>query len=246
MAGAVGAVLTQSAGVTLAVFAALALGFAAPLTLLAFAPGLQRLIPKPGAWMERTKQVLAFPMFATAIWLAWVLSEQSGADGAAALLALALAFAFAIYVARWGRAWLVAGALALALTAAFAWRPLIGAEPSNPITSEAWSPARVQALRAEGRPILVNFTAAWCVTCKLNEATSLARPRVARAFDERSVAYLVADWTNRDEAIAAALAEHGRAGVPLYLYYAPGREAIVLPQVLSEDLILRTLEGEAP
>ncbi len=246
MAGAIGAVLTQSAGTTLLVFAALALGFAAPLSLLAFAPGLQRALPKPGPWMERFKQVLAFPMFGAAIWLAWVLTEQAGAAGAAALLALALALGFALYVARWGRVWLVIGLVALAATAAVAWRPFIGAQTQAVLASEAWSPARVAALRAESRPVLVNFTAAWCVTCKLNEVTSLARPRVAQAFAERNAVYLVGDWTNRDATIAAALAEHGRAGVPLYLYYPPDGEAIILPQVLSEDLILRALEGEFP
>ena len=246
MAGAIGAVLTQSAGTTLLVFAALALGFAAPLTLLAFAPGLQRALPKPGLWMERFKHVLAFPMFGAAIWLAWVLTEQTGAAGAAALLALALALGFAIYVARWGRVWLVIGLVALAATTALAWRPFIGVQTQAALASEPWSPARVAALRAENRPVLVNFTAAWCVTCKLNEATSLGRPAVARAFAARNGVYLVADWTNRDETIAAALAEHGRAGVPLYLYYPPGGEAIILPQVLSEDLILRALEGEFP
>lgn len=246
MAGAIGAVLTQSTGTTLLVFAALALGFAAPLSVLAFAPGLQRALPKPGPWMERFKQVLAFPMFGAAIWLAWVLTEQTGAGGAAGLLALALALGFAIYVARWGRVWLVVGLVALAATAALAWRPLVGAQVQAVLASEPWSPARVAALRAENRPVLVNFTAAWCVTCKLNEATSLARPAVAQAFAEHNAVFLVADWTNRDETIAAALAEHGRAGVPLYLYYPPGGEAIILPQVLSEDLILRALEGELP
>jgi thiol:disulfide interchange protein DsbD len=242
MAGAIGAALTQSAATTLLIFAALALGFALPLTALSFAPGLQKLIPRPGPWMDRARNVLAFPMFAAAVWLTWVLAEQTGPRGVLALLSLAAALAFALFVSRWGRAWLVASAIVVAITAAFAWRPLAGLPAGTALMSDAWSPAREQALRAEGRGVFVNFTAAWCVTCKLNEATSLARPRVVQAFADRGVVYLRADWTNRDPAIAAALAEHGRAGVPLYLYYPPGEEAVILPQLLSEELILETLE----
>lgn len=244
MAGAIGAALTQSSGVTVAIFAALALGFALPLTLLHFAPGLQRAIPKPGPWMERVRNVLAFPMFGAAIWLAWVLTEQAGPMGTLALLSVAAALGFAVFVARWGRAWMIAGAAVLALTAAFSWRPLVGAERQAVLVSQAWSAARVAALREEGRAVFVNFTAAWCVTCKVNEATSLATPQVAEAFADANVAYLVGDWTNRDEAIAAALAEHGRAGVPLYVYYPPEGNAVVLPQILSRELVIETVMGE--
>ncbi len=245
MAGAIGAALTQSAGVTLLIFGALALGFALPLTALSFAPVLQRLIPKPGAWMERAKNVLAFPMFAAAVWLAWVLAEQAGPGGVLALLSLAAALAFALFVGRWGKVWLAVGGAVLVLTAAFSWRPLLGVETHAVLASEPWSPARVEALRAEGRPVFVNFTAAWCVTCKLNEATSLGNARVARAFGDANVAYLKADWTSRDETIATALAAHGRAGVPLYLYYpSGGGEPVVLPQILSEALILEMLAGD--
>jgi thiol:disulfide interchange protein DsbD len=243
MAGAVGAALTQSAGVTLAIFAALALGFALPLTLLHFAPGLQRLIPRPGPWMERVRNVLAFPMFAAAVWLAWVLAEQTGPAGVLALLSVAAAIAFMLFVARWGRVWLALGIIALAATGALAWRPLVGLETRAALVSEAWSPERVAQLRSEGRGVFVNFTAAWCVTCKVNEATALANPRTAQAFADANVAYLVGDWTNRDAAIAAALAEHGRAGVPLYLYYPPNGEPVVLPQVLSQELVLETIGG---
>jgi thiol:disulfide interchange protein DsbD len=247
MAGAIGAVLTQSPAVTLLVFAMLALGFALPLVALSFAPGLQKLIPKPGPWMERVKHVLAFPMFAAAVWMAWVLTEQAGPMGALALLSLTLALAFAIYVARWGRVWLAVGLVALTLTGAMFWRPLVGHEQVAVIPKEPWSPARVTELRSQSRAIFVNFTAAWCVTCKVNEATVFNDPDVARAFEEENVTYLEADWTNRDETIAAALAEHGRAGVPLYLFYpADGGAPIVLPQLLSRDLINNTIVGDTP
>ncbi len=246
MAGAVGVALTQSATTTLLVFAALALGFALPLTALSFAPGLQRLIPKAGPWMERFRNLLAFPMFAAAIWLAWVLAEQTGPAGVLALLSLSAALAFALFFGRWGRVWLAVGIAVLALTAVFAWRPLVGIEARAAIATEPWSPARVEQVRAEGRGVFVNFTAAWCVTCKLNEMM-LQSPRVALAFADANAVYLVADWTNRDETIATALASHGRAGVPLYLYYpADGAEPLVLPQILTEAMILEAVEGDTP
>ncbi len=245
MAFALGAALAQSAPVTLLIFAALALGFAAPMTLLHFAPGVQRLIPQPGPWMERVKNVLAFPMFAAAIWLAGVLAQQTGGLGVAALLSLAAALGFVLYVWRWGRLWLAFALVAFAVTALVAWRPLLGVQTPAILVSEPWSAARVEQLRAEGRPVFVNFTAAWCVTCKVNEGAALSRPRVAHAFAEANVAYLVGDWTNRDAAIAETLDAHGRAGVPLYLYYpADGGDALVLPQVLSEDLVLETIAGD--
>jgi thiol:disulfide interchange protein/DsbC/DsbD-like thiol-disulfide interchange protein len=246
MAGAIGVALTQSAATTFAIFAALALGFALPLTALHFLPGLQRLIPKPGAWMERAKQVLAFPMFAAAIWLAWVLAEQAGAVGVQSLLNIAAALAFLLFVAKWGRVWLVIGALVLIGAVAMSWRPMLGVEREGALVSEPWSAERVAALRAEGRPVFVNFTAAWCITCKANELAALSSPRVVQGLEDENVAYLVADWTNRDDAIATELAAHGRAGVPMYLYYPPEGDAQVLPQVLTEALILETISGDAP
>lgn len=249
MAGAIGAVLTQPPLVTLLIFGALALGFALPLTALHFAPALQKLIPKPGAWMERVKNVLAFPMFATAIWLTWVLAQQTGAAGAAALLTAALGIGFALYVARWGRGWMVAGLVVLLAVFAVSWRPLAGAQQVANLEAEAWSTARVSELQAEGRGVFVNFTAAWCVTCKANEAAALSSVRVAQAFADTNTAYLKADWTNRDETIAAELARHGTVGVPLYLYFPPGvAEPVVLEIgiVLSESTVVRTISGDAP
>jgi thiol:disulfide interchange protein/DsbC/DsbD-like thiol-disulfide interchange protein len=245
MAGAIGAALTQPAAITLLIFAALGLGFALPLTVLHFVPALQRIIPKPGAWMERAKNVLAFPMFAAAVWLAWVLAEQAGPMGILALLSIAAAVAFAIYVGRWSRVWLAVGVIALVITGAFTWKPLLGVQSQAALVSEPWSDARVEELRLEGRGVFVNFTAAWCITCKVNERGALQSERVAQAFADRNVAYLVGDWTNRDDAIAAELAEHGRAGVPLYVYFPPDGEPTVLPQLLSEALVLETI-GESP
>lgn len=243
MAGAIGVALTQSALITLLIFAALALGFALPLTLLHFAPTLQRLIPKPGAWMDRAKQVLAFPMFAAAVWLVWVLAEQAGPMGVLSLLLIATALAFLLLAARWGRVWLIVGFAALLVTGAFTWRPLLGVQGETALVSEAWSDTRVDELRAEGRGVFVNFTAAWCVTCKVNELSALSSPRVAQAFADQNVAYLKGDWTNRDDTIAGALARYGRAGVPLYLYFPPEGEPVVLPQVLTESIVIDTISG---
>jgi thiol:disulfide interchange protein DsbD len=244
MAGAIGVALTQSAPATLLIFAALGLGFALPLTALHLTPRLQRLIPKPGLWMERAKQALAFPMFAAAIWLAWVLAEQAGAVGVQSLLNVAAALAFALFVARWGRVWTIVGLVVLVAALAMSWRPLAGVERQVTLVSEPWSAERVAQLRAEGRPVFVNFTAAWCITCKANELVALQNRSVADAFANAHAAYLVGDWTNRDDAIARALAEHGRAGVPLYLYYPARGAPVVLPQVLTPSLMVQTIAGD--
>ncbi|HWA00313.1 MAG TPA: thioredoxin family protein [Caulobacterales bacterium] len=245
MASAIGVAATQPAPFALAVFAALGVGFAAPFTALAFAPGLQRLMPKPGPWMDRVKQFLAFPMFGTAVWLAWVVTGQAGASGALALLAAATLAAFLIWALRATRTW--AGRSTAILLAALIGLVVVWIMRPPETAVEAWSAQRVAQLRAEGRPVFVNFTAAWCVTCQVNDRLALSSPRVAEAFARARVAYLEADWTTRNDEIAQALGEHGRAGVPLYLYYRPGAPApVVLPQVLSESLVLETVSGGSP
>jgi thiol:disulfide interchange protein DsbD len=242
MATAAGAALTAPAPVALSIFAALGLGFALPLAALSFVPAFQHMLPKPGAWMERAKVVLAFPMFATAAWLASVLSAQAGAGGVMALLIVAAALAFVLVVGRWGRKWIVIGALAVAVAAAFAVGPLTAQRASSAAVAQAWSPARVASLRADGKGVFVNFTAAWCVTCQVNEMTTLHSPRVAQAFSRRNIVYLEADWTNPNADVATALAAQGRAGVPLYLYYpAAGGDPVVLPQMLSEGVVLKAI-----
>lgn len=242
MAGALGWAATQPPAAALAVFAGLGAGFAAPFTALSIAPALHRRLPKPGPWMERMRQALAFPMFGAAVWLVWVHAVQTGAGGVVALLSVFVAAAFVIWCLRQGGGWRVAGVVAAVAVAAVAWRPLAVAPPATAVQTaarDAWSPARVAELTGAGTPVFVNFTAAWCVTCKANEAAALSRPAVKAAFAEAGVAYLKADWTARDSVIAETLAAHGRTGVPLYLYYAPGAAAPqVLPQILSEKLLI--------
>ncbi len=249
MASATGYAATQGAATTLLVFAALGFGFALPFTALSFLPQLQKLLPKPGDWMTRAKIVLAFPMFAAAVWLAWVLTAQAGANGLLVLLAAATALGFFVTVGRWGVGWRIAGALVVLAVAVIGWRPLAAPAQATTTAAEieatAWSPTRVTELVNQGHGVFVNFTAAWCVTCQVNKITALNSTRIARAFEDNDIVYLEADWTNRDEQIASALAEHGRDGVPLYLYYAPGSaQPVVLPQVLTESIVLDFVEED--
>ena len=252
MAAAIGTALALPAPQTLAVFAALGLGLAAPYALLGLVPGLAALLPRPGAWMERLRQGLAFPMYGAAAWLAWVLAQQAGPDGLALLLAGAVLIGFAAWAlgaaqrgagrGRWaGRALAGLAALgALALLPGLTTAPPAAAEAG----SEPWSAARVAALQAEGRPVFVDLTAAWCITCKVNEQLVLRSGPVQEAFAARRLAYLKGDWTNGDAAIGALLRAHGREGVPLYLLYPAGGGApAVLPQLLTEGLVLQALRG---
>lgn len=256
MGAAIGYAVTQPPVLGLSVFLSLALGFALPVVALSFAPGLLRLLPKPGRWMLILKQAFAFPMFATAIWLIWVASVQAGPGGVLAALVAVLAAGFIVWLvgvtrdARLGR--LVSSAFAVLIAFAAGWFVIQSAVPAVTTQAragdvQAWSPERVAALQAEGRPVFVNFTAAWCITCLANERVALSRQEVKDAFSELKVVYLKADWTNRDSRIAFALAEQGRAGVPLYLFY-PGQKGAqpeVLPQLLTPDMIVTAAQRAA-
>jgi thiol:disulfide interchange protein DsbD len=247
MAGAIGYALAQPALVTFIVFMALAAGFAAPFVLLAYAPGLLTKLPKPGPWMVRLREVLAFPMFAAALWLVWVVGNQAGVDGIAIVLIAMLAFALAVWLMQRTGVWKYAGAAAivLALALPFAARTT-PAVASVDLSKEAWSPERVAELRAEGRAVFVDFTADWCVTCKVNERLVLKTDTVQQAFADTDTAFLVADWTNKNDRIAGELAAYGRAGVPLYLFFPADDDSVrgeVLPQILTTDLVVSTLQG---
>ena len=256
MAAALGYALTQGVVVSLCIFLALGIGFAAPFVIIGLSPRLTRWLPKPGAWMLRFRQLLAFPMYATALWLVWVLSFETDPPHLLMLLALALLVAFVLWVVgisqgRGGR-WRVTGWLAIVLGAAalFYLLPRIGeASPKlhavadiGGIPSRSYSAAEVESLRAKRQPVFINATAAWCITCLVNEKVAFSDARVQNAFAQKHITYLVADWTNRDAAITALLQEHGRSGVPLYLYFAPGAsEAVVLPQVLTPSEVLKAI-----
>ena len=265
MAPALGWALTQSPVAALAVFGALGLGFAAPFTAAAFAPALLNRLPRPGAWMEGFRRLLAFPMYGAAAWLVWVLSVQAGSIGLARLLSAAVILAFAAWLAGLAQHRAAAGrsarplaAAALALLA-FAvvgavWPPYddasaatADASPKSAVVPyEAYSPERLAALQAQGRPVFVNYTAAWCVTCQVNEKVALSTQGVADALKRNGAVYLKADWTRKDADIAQELAAHGRAGVPLYLVYpARGGAPKVLPQLLTEGMVAKALDAAA-
>jgi len=266
MAAALGFALSQPAPQTLAVLLAMGLGLALPFLVLSFTPALQRLLPRPGPWMDRLRQFLAFPMYASAVWMIWVLTQQTGADGVLYALGGMILIAFAIWLLRlgsgaalelekgpatWMRRGLAAAAVLLALAATLrlqdgsATAASATGGPATGVSFEGWerySRERVQQAVAAGKPVFVDFTAAWCITCLVNERVALETPAARRAFEQAGVVKLKGDWTNRDPEITTSLKELGRAGVPLYLFWAPGAERPkILPQVLTESLILSEL-----
>jgi len=253
MATAIGYGFTQSPPIVLAVFAALGLGFALPFLLLGLVPGVHRLLPRPGIWMLRLKQFLALPMYGAAAWLLWVLSQQVDRGGLIAALAATAALGLSLVLwsaTRLRSGWvrnaggLVAligflGALSALTLVRGAPMQAAGSADFAGMKSEAYSPERLAQLRGQHRAVFVDATASWCITCIVNEEAALSRPAVRQAFADKHIAFLVADWTNRNPAITALLEAHGRSGVPLYLYYAPGaQEAKILPQILTEGEVL--------
>ncbi len=266
MAPAIGWALVQPPAIALAVFLALGVGLAAPFTVVSFTPALFRRLPRPGGWMETVRRVLAFPMYGAAAWLAWVFTLQAGDAALPVLFAAAIALAFAGWCfglsqgASNGRRALtpriaavvaMIATLYLGATAALNAAPAeAGAQTGAPrsgdaLPTQSWSPQRVAELRAKGQPVFVDFTAAWCVTCQVNERTALATPAVAQAFARTHAVYLKADWTRRDPAIAEALAAQGRSGVPLYLVYGKAAQPQILPQLLTPGAVVAALNDAA-
>jgi thiol:disulfide interchange protein DsbD len=247
MAAAIGAALAASPPTMFAVFGGLGLGLAAPFVVLALVPGLARVLPKPGVWMERLKQALAFPLYATAAWLVWVLAQLAGTEAlppvfAGLVLTAFAAWLFGLSQRGSGRSHRLATGLAAASLAAglLALWPAATGTPPRPVASaeasglaQPFSPDRLAALRDEGAPVFVNVTAAWCITCKVNERVVLDDPAFNALLSEAGVSYLVADWTRRDPDISRFMEGFGRAGVPLYVAFDREGEARILPQVLT-------------
>ncbi|MBK5968442.1 MULTISPECIES: protein-disulfide reductase DsbD family protein [Thiorhodovibrio] len=277
MGAAIGYALTQPWFAALAVILTLGLGMAFPFALLSLFPAWTRRLPRPGPWMERLKQLLAFPLFATTAWLLWVLTQQTGPNGLAQTLISLLVLAFGLWLldvvrqdghrwqrpARLGLRLLGFASLLMAIVLAAQLGTLIDADTSTSagdgrqqaiqqatqqaqaqgvLPSMPYSAATLDAALAEGRSVFVNMTAAWCITCLVNERVALTSDRVAQAFAERDVLYLKGDWTNHDSDISAYLSDFGRDGVPLYVYYPLGAEPQVLPQLLTPGLVLEALE----
>lgn len=253
MASALGAALVLPWFAGLAIFGGLGLGIALPFLLLGFVPAFRRMLPKPGAWMATMRHILSIPMFLTALALAWVLGKQAGVDGmtiglAATLLAtLGLWWAGARQAKGRSRAWLPAvPLLLLALAGVGLVHPApAGGQPAAMAGAEPFSESRLAELRAQGRPVFAYFTADWCLTCKVNEKGAIETAPVERALADGKVAVLVGDWTNGDAALGRFIEAHNRAGVPLYLWYKPGKDTPeVLPQVLTQDLLTGLAKGK--
>ena len=243
MGASLGLTLALPAAQALGIFAVLGLGLAAPYLIASWWPAVAGLLPRPGAWMQTLRHLLAFPMFATVVWLVWVLGQQSGIDGAAALLALLVVLSLAVWsLTLRGRTRLVLAPLSIAACAwlALAWGPKV-LEMQAPVVAgqqqpggwQAWRAGLPDELLAQGRPVFVDYTAAWCVTCQYNKKTTLSDAGVRQDFAAKHIALLVADWTRQDPAITASLASLGRSGVPLYVLYAPGRQPVVFSEILG-------------
>lgn len=259
MAGAIGYALVQPPVVSLAIFLSLALGFAAPFTVVSLFPAIARRLPRPGAWMDFLKKGLAFPMLGAFAWLVWVLAQQAGTAALAALLACAVIVSFAAWlygIAQRRRYQGQSYKILLAFTVAFfavAVAPLpsimktgeaLTARQNNEnVTPVKWSPQNVDAMRGHGKAIFVNFTASWCITCQVNDRTSLSTQAVKQAMARTGTVYMVADSTSFNADIDDAMNRFGQGGLPLYVVYpADGSAPKVLPQVLTPSIVVNALD----
>lgn len=257
MGASLGLAIGLPAAQALAVFGALGLGMALPYLLASWVPAVARALPRPGAWMNTFRHLMAFPMFATVVWLLWVLGQQSGIDGAAALLMLLVVLALLVWaLGLRGRGRTVIAGLSLAGLAWLGWAigpnvtRLQDATPGQAVATavegvswQPWSPQAQAELIAQGRPVFVDFTAAWCVTCQFNKRTTLADASVLGDMARKNVALLRADWTRRDPDVTAALASLGRNGVPVYAIYKNGQAPQVLTEVLRVEEVRAALAG---
>ena len=242
MGASLGLALGLPALQALLIFAAIGVGMALPYLAASWSPALARMLPRPGAWMDTFRHAMAFPMFATVVWLVWVLGQQTGIDGAGALLALLLSLSMVIWgLTLRGRTKHFVTLLSIAILASMTWATGKNVIHSTDSPSaavgvqrwQAWAPGKVDQILASGAPVFVDFTAAWCVTCQYNKKTTLANADLLADFEARKVSLLRADWTRRDPAITTALGQLGRNGVPVYVLYQAGRAPVVLSEILS-------------
>lgn len=250
MGTALGYAITQPTYIALLVFAALGVGMALPVLILSGSPKLLNKIPKPGPWMESLKQLLAFPLYATAVWLSWVVGRQAGVNGMALLLMGCVLITLALWL--WSDSWwkraisASCAALAIAILTSPLMKPVDSLVRSNS-EWQAYTPQTLAELRTQGTPVFLNITADWCITCLANENVTLNTDVVKQAMKASGVVYLKGDWTNRNAMITALLKEHGRTGIPLYVAYPADSQkpGILLPQILSQDIVIDALQAIA-
>ena len=255
MGASLGLALGLPALQALAIFAAIGVGMALPYLAASLIPAVAKLLPRPGHWMATFRRAMAFPMFATVVWLVWVLGQQTGIDGASALLALLVALSAVIWsLTLHGRTRLVVASIAIVLSTLLTWATgqnilklseAVAATPGSSERWQAWAPGKVEQALASGTPVFVDFTAAWCVTCQYNKKTTLAHADVLADLAAKKVTLLRADWTRRDPAITAALGQLGRNGVPVYVLYQNGHPPVVLSEILSVAEVRAMLAGIA-
>lgn len=245
MASAVGAALTMPAWAAMLIFLTLGLGLALPFLLISIFPNLLRFLPKPGAWMEKFKEFLAFPMYGAVIWLVWVLGMQTGINGVTLVLCGLLLIIFAIWLGRANRDCNLYFRLFMMLATAVMLAAILfslGKTGDKETSARQYSKQLLADLRSEGKAVYIDVTAAWCITCQVNKNMVLNKPSIQQAFKENNVVFMEADWTRKNPAITEFLRGFGYNGVPLNVFYpASGGEAVVLPQILSEEIILELL-----
>jgi thiol:disulfide interchange protein DsbD len=247
MAPALGFAITQPPAPALAVFATLGFGMALPVLLLCLNPTLLARMPRPGNWMIRFKQALAFPLYATGIWLCWIVGRQAGASAMAIVLLGALLVTLALWLWRFAPLARIIAAICLLGALAMLGSTWMNATPTMAQADDGWKPYKAETLadlRKAGKPVFIDLTADWCITCLTNEKVALSRDPVKRAFAAQGVELLRGDWTQYDPAITALLAQFGRNGVPLYLYYPAGGDPVVLPQLLTPGIIVDALASK--
>ena len=250
MASALGFALTQPMYIAILVFITLGFGMALPFLLLSYIPSLAKLLPAPGAWMDTLKQFLAFPLYATCVWLLWVLGHQASSDAAALIVLGGVLIAFALWLLKLRTKtstskWLTRGVASVSMIAAatFAY-DIQQVKPGAHEQWEAYTPARLEELRQDGKPVFLDLTADWCITCKVNERVALNTKSVIESAEENGIVMMQGDWTNSDPEISKLLEKFGRSGVPLYLMYPANKNAQpeVLPQLLTESMVLDAME----
>ena len=249
MGAAIGYALIQPSFVTLPIFISLGIGFCIPYLILSIRPELISSLPKPGQWMETLKEFFAFPMFATSLWLIWVFSIQVGSDKLISLLItlLLISLLFWIFIkstSKYLKMLVTLAGIIFTLTQL----NLIKNTETNEVLEQSlnnelsWNVGIEDKLKENGQAYLINFTAAWCITCQANDKIALSRPSVVDFMQSNNINYIVADWTNRDEEILKVLNKYGRSGVPLYVFWRPGmKESILLPAILTENLVLEMI-----